>query len=85
MFAFKAKEVEVGTAFTRVLYMKHYDRDLDDEFIKDIVDNNFKVTLSKHVKRVDKGEAAEKVRKEILNIQSSVQNRMAKNKKEGTK
>lgn len=84
MFAFKAKEVEVGTAFTRVLYMKHYDRDLDDEFIKDIVDNNFKVTLSKHVKRVDKGEAAEKVRKEILNVQSSVQNRMAKNKKEGT-
>ena len=84
MFAFKAKEVEVGTAFTRILYMKHYDRDLDDEFIKDMVDNNFKVTLSKHVKRVDKGDAAEKVRKEILNVQSSVQGRMAKNKKDGT-
>lgn len=84
MFAFKTKEVEVGTAFTRVMYMKSYDRDLDDEFIKDMVDNNFKVTLSKHVKRVDKGDAAEKVRKEILNVQSSVQDRMAKNKKDGT-
>lgn len=84
MFAFKSKEIEVGTAFTRVLYMKHYDRDLDDEFVKDMVDNNFKVTLSKHIKRVDKGDAAEKVRKEILSVQSSVQDRMAKNKKEGT-
>lgn len=84
VFAFKAKEAEVGTSFTRVMYMKTYDRDLDDEFIKDMVDNNFKVTLSKHVKRVDKGDAAEKVRKEILNVQSSVQERMAKNKKDGT-
>ncbi|MBE6852684.1 MAG: hypothetical protein E7505_04325 [Ruminococcus sp.] len=84
MFAFKSKEVEVGTAFTRVMYMKSYDRDLDDEFIKDMVDNNFKVTLAKHVKRVDKGDASEKVRKEILNVQSSVQDRMAKNKKDGT-
>ncbi|MDO5558369.1 MAG: DUF87 domain-containing protein [Oscillospiraceae bacterium] len=84
MFAFKAKEIEVGAAFTRVLFMKHYDRELDDEFIKDLVDNNFKVAVSKHIKRVEKAAAAEKVRKEIFDVQTSIQKKKANNKKEGT-
>ena len=34
MFAFKAKDIEMGMAHTRILYVKRYDRELNDEFIK---------------------------------------------------
>lgn len=82
-FAFKPNEVEVGESFTRVLFMQRYDRDLDDEFIRDMADNNFKIAVSKHVRRIDKTEALEKVRKEIFNVQVKIQKRMEDNHKRG--
>ncbi|MEG0614208.1 MAG: DUF87 domain-containing protein [Oscillospiraceae bacterium] len=84
MFAFKAKEIEIGTAFTRIMYVKQYDRELDDTFITDLMDNNNKIAVSKHVKRMDKGEAMEKLRKEIFNVQEQVQKRKENNHKSGT-
>lgn len=83
MFAFKSKEVEVGESFTRVLYMQRYDRELDDEFIKDLLDNNFKIAVSKQIQRHDKGYALDRVRKEIFDVQTQIQKRMEDNHKRG--
>ncbi len=83
MFAFKGKDVEVGASFTRIMYVHSYDRELDDSFIKDMLDNNFKIAVSKHVTRVDKGEALEKVKKEIFAVQTNIQKRMEDNHKKG--
>lgn len=83
MFAFKPKEAEVGESFTRVLYVQRYDRDMDDEFIKDLCDNNFKICVSKHVQRIDKGEALDRVKKEIFDVQTRIQKRMEDNHKRG--
>ncbi len=83
MFNFKAKEVEVGEAFTRILFVQRYDRDMNDEFLKDLTDNNFKIAVSKHIARIDKGDALEKVRKEIFDVQAQIQKRMEDNHKRG--
>lgn len=83
MFAFKGKEVEVGGSLTRIMYVHRYDRELDDRFISDLLDNNFKIAVSKHVIRVDKGDALEKVRQEIFNVQGQIQTRMEKNHQKG--
>jgi len=83
-FTYKNKHAEVGMNFTRVLFLKQYDREINDEFIKDIIDNNLKVTLSKHLKRVEKSVAIDKVKKEIFDIQTQIQKRKHNNKKDGT-
>lgn len=83
MFAFKGKEVEVGPSLTRIMYVHSYDRELDDKFISELLDNNFKLTVSKHIKRVDKGDALEKVKQEIFNVQGQIQKRMEDNHKKG--
>lgn len=82
-FAFKPKETEVGSSFTRVMYVHRYDRELDDTFLSELMDNNFKICISKHVKRVDKSDALEKVRQEIFDVQGKIQKRMEDNHKKG--
>ena len=84
MFAFKAKDIEMGMAHTRILYVKRYDRELNDEFIRDLVDNNSKIAVSKQIVRLEKREAMEKVRKEIFAVQEQVQRRKENNHKSGT-
>jgi hypothetical protein len=83
MFAFKNKEIEVGSSFTRVFFVKKYDREINDEFICDLLDNNCKVTASKHIQRIEKSVALEQVRREIFAVQSRIQARKEKNHKSG--
>ena len=83
MFAFKGKEVEVGASLTRIMYVHRYDRELDDSFLSELLDNNFKIAVSKHIIRIDKSDALEKVRQEIFNVQGQIQKRMEDNHKKG--
>ena len=84
MFAFKAKEIEIGTQFTRIMFVKKYDRTLDDTFISDLLDNNEKIAVSKQVKKIEKGEANDLIRKKIFDLQGKIQRRKEKNYKSGT-
>ena len=72
------------TAYTRILFVKKYDRELDDGFIKDLLDNREKICVSKHIIRMDKGEAAELVRRRVNELQGRIQAKMEKNHKQGT-
>ena len=83
MFAFRPKEVEIGNSYTRILYMARYDRTLDDEFIRDILDNNCKIVVSKHIKHIDKSEAQDRVKDNIYAHQGKIQARLEKNHKKG--
>ena len=83
MFNFKPREIEVGMAYTRVLFVKKYDRELDDGFIKDLLDNKEKVCVSKHVIRLDKGKATELIRKRVNELQGRIQGKMERNHKTG--
>lgn len=84
IFNFKNKYIEVGQEFTRILFVKNYDRFLDDQFIIDLLDNNEKITVSKQIKRMDKGDAAEMLRKRVFDVQGKIQKRMEDNAKRGT-
>ena len=84
MFSFKPKEIQIGKSFTRVLFVKRYDRTLNDSFISSLLDNSEKITVSKHIVRMDKGEAAALVKKRIFDLQGRIQKRKEKNYKEGT-
>ena len=83
MFNFKPREIEVGMAYTRILFVKKYDRELDDGLIKDLLDNKQKICVSKHVIRMDKGEATELIRRRVNELQGRIQARMEKNHKTG--
>ena len=83
MFNFKPREIEVGTAYTRVLFVKKYDRELNDSFIMDLLDNKEKICVSKHVIRMDKGKATEMIRKRVNELQARIQGRMERNHKTG--
>lgn len=83
MFAFRPKEIEIGNSYTRIMYMARYDRTLDDEFIRDILDNNCKVAVSKHIRHIDKSEAQDKVKDNIYSHQGKIQARLEKNHKKG--
>ena len=67
-----------------MLFVKSYDRNIDDEFIHDLHDNNEKIVISKHLRRVDKGEAADMVKKNLNSLEGSIQKRMEINHKNGT-
>lgn len=84
IFVFKNRQIEIGEQFTRVLFVRGYDRNIDDEFINDLHDSSEKITISKHLRRVDKGEAAEMVRKKIYELEGRIQKRMEVNHKNGT-
>ena len=84
IFVFRQKCIEIGDSYTRVLFLKSYDRNIDDEFIHDLHDNNEKIVISKHLRRVDKGEAADMVKKNLNNLEGSIQKRMEINHKNGT-
>lgn len=84
MFKFKAKEIEIGTSYTRILYASKYDRELNDRLIVDLLDNSRKIAVSKHIHRLNKSEAYEMVRKRVNEIQGKIQAKKEKNHKIGT-
>ena len=83
MFNFKPREIEIGMSYTRVLFVKKYDRELTDTFIQDLLDNKEKICVSKHVIRLDKGKATELIRKRVNELQGRIQGRMERNHKTG--
>ena len=82
-FKFKKREIEIGDQLTRVLFIKEYSSYVDDEIVKDIVDNCHKITVSKHIKRIAKSQAMEILRKRIFALELRIQKRMEQNHKTG--
>ena len=82
-FKFKKQEIEIGDQLTRVLFVKEYSTSVNDEIVNDLVDNNHKITVSKHIKRIAKSQAMEILRKKIFALELRIQKRMEQNHKTG--
>ena len=82
-FKFKKHEIEIGEQLTRVLFVKEYATYVDDEIVRDFIDNSHKITVSKHIRRVAKSKAMEILRKKIFNVELQIQKRMEQNHKTG--
>lgn len=89
-FSFKSKEnrnskqVIMGTAYTRVLFAKRFDREIDDEFVLDILDNNYKIIVSKQIRKIDKMEADAILKTQMDDIEGKIEKRRENNAKRGT-
>lgn len=82
-FKFNNTYIEMGTAYTRIFYVKDYPEMLEDKFISDLMDNSYSIVVTKHIEHVDKGNALKFLQKKITVLESQRQERKKKNKREG--
>lgn len=89
-FNFKSKEnrngkqLLMGMAYTRVLFTKVFSNQIDDEFIYDLLDNTYSISVSKHIRRFDKDEAFRILKTQMDDIEGRLERRREKNAKRGT-
>ncbi len=77
------KHVQMGDTFARVLFAKRFSTSCDDEFLYDLMDNNYSVKISKHIQRIDKSEAMDILKKEINHLEGTIEKRRETNSKFG--
>ncbi len=78
------KQLIMGTAYTRVLFAKRFSRQIDDEFVFDLLDNTYKITVSKHIRRLDKEESMDILKNFMGDIESKLEKRREINAQKGT-
>ncbi len=83
-FVFEPNHIRIGSSFMRIMYVAKYDRELNDTFIADLLDNKEKIIVSKHIVRMDKSAAYDMVHKKIVNMEGRIQKRKTQNHKSGT-
>ena len=77
------KYVQMGDTFARVMFAKRFSTSCDDEFLYDLMDNNYSVKISKHIQRIDKSEAMDILKKEISQLEGTIEKRRETNSKFG--
>ncbi|WP_051624254.1 VirB4-like conjugal transfer ATPase, CD1110 family [Clostridium akagii] len=82
-FKFKTSLIEMGTAYTRIFFVKDYPETLDDVFISDLMDNSYDICVTKHVDHIEKGSALQFLKKKRTTLEGQRQDRKKKNKREG--
>lgn len=77
------KYIQMGDTFARVMFAKRFSTSCDDEFLYDLMDNNYSVKISKHIQRIDKSEAMDILKKEINRLEGTIEKRREQNNKFG--
>lgn len=77
------KYVQMGDTFARVMFAKRFSTSCDDEFLYDLMDNNYSIKISKHIQRIDKSEAMDILKKEINHLEGTIEKRRETNNKFG--
>ena len=82
-FKGNGKEFQIGNAFCRILYVQNYERQITDDFIADLLDNDYRICVSKFATRIDKGDAIKKINVSYSANEEKIQKRNKDNKKSG--
>lgn len=82
-FKFCSKHIEVGSSFSSVLFVKHFSYECDDEFITDLLDNNYNIAVSKHLMRIDKTESLKILKRQMDDLEARMEKRREINAKRG--
>lgn len=80
---YKAKKIELGEAVTRVYVAWSFGNTLDDTFITSLLQNNCRVTVSKHIEHVPKEQAIKSIQNRLKKLEADRQDRLKKNKQSG--
>lgn len=83
-FDFKTNKIIMGGAYCRVFFVRSFAEVIDDGFLDELTDNEFRVVVSKQLKLVDKGIAEKLVGDRLRALETNNQTRMSRNAREGT-
>lgn len=78
------KYIETGSMFSRVMYVKSFARDIDDQFITDMLAHRYHIAVSKHIRRLDKNESAKLLKNQLDSLEGQMEKRREINHKRGT-
>ncbi len=78
------KYIETGSTFGRVMYLKRFSRDIDDRFLTDMLEHPYKITISKHIRRLDKDESAQILKNNLDALEGQLEKRREINSKRGS-
>lgn len=84
-FKFNTKSIEMGATYSCVLFVKHISKACDDEFLTDLLDNNYNVIVSKQLLKIEKGESLEILKKQMMDLEMRLEKRREINHKKGGK
>ncbi len=82
-FTFKSKMIEIGSSYGAVMFIKHFSKTCDDEFIIDLLDNTYNITVSKHLYKIDKSEAFDIIKRQMQDLEGRLEKRREVNHKHG--
>lgn len=80
---FKAKQIRLGNALQKTFVAWSYGGTLDDAFITDLLQNNCRVLVSKHIQHLAKDKAIEQTKKRLISLEADRQDRLKKNRQSG--
>lgn len=80
---FKSKLIEVGSTYSSVMFVRTISKSCDDEFITDLLDNNYKITISKHIKNLEKSYVFDMLKRQMEDLEMRLEKRRENNKKHG--
>lgn len=80
---FKAKQIRLGDAYMKTYIAWSFGGTLDDAFITDLLQNECRVIVSKHVEHLPKDKAIEQTKKRLQTLEADRQDRLRRNKGSG--
>ncbi len=80
---FKAKGIELGQAKIKLFHAFSFGSTLDDTFLTDLLQNNCRVYVSKHILHIPKDAAVSSVERRLKSLEADRQDRLKKNKQSG--
>lgn len=83
-FKFRSTYTEMGTAYSRSLYVRDLPNSLSDSFISDLLDNAFTISVSIHIEPTDPGDAVKFINRKITGMERNKFDYNKKNARQGT-
>lgn len=78
------KYIEIGSCFSRVMYIKNFGRNIDDKFLNDMLNHSHKICISKHIRRLEESETDKLLKSQLDAIEGELEKRRELNAKRGT-
>lgn len=82
-FTFKSKMTEIGSAYCTIMFVRHFSKTCDDEFIIDLLNNTYNIAVSKQLLKIDKSEAFEILKRQMQDLEGRLEKRREVNHKHG--
>lgn len=83
-FEFNNNYIQLGSCYSRLFYVRSFSESLDDEFINDLTDNNYRINISKQINLIDKAIAEKSIIDRLKNLEMDNQTRHKKNAENNT-